>query len=224
MTITNLFFDIETIPGQTFMMDEVKRGIAPPAQYSKPESIAKWMEENSAQKALEAQHALGLVPPYGQIVSIAWAFGEGPVTALCTADEKDLLVRFMSIVVDHMTMQSNQYSLRWIGHNVADFDIPYLWWRGLINRVLCPYLPDPMSFKPWDTQKVFDTMVQLPLPGRRRISLANAARVFKLDYANGEVDGSMVWDMWKAGNTVAIEEYNIADVQIVRELYYRIVA
>ena len=43
-----LFFDIETIPtSNKEVMDNILAGISAPGNYTKPETIAKWMDENA---------------------------------------------------------------------------------------------------------------------------------------------------------------------------------
>ena len=72
--MNNIFLDIETIPNQSpEYRAKVRAGIKPPGSLSKPESIAKWMDENAESATDEAVAKSGLDPAAGHICSIAWA-------------------------------------------------------------------------------------------------------------------------------------------------------
>lgn len=44
----NIYFDLETIPGQApGLLEEFAKKVTAPAQYKKPESIAEWLKECS---------------------------------------------------------------------------------------------------------------------------------------------------------------------------------
>lgn len=53
----NIYLDIETLPTtDQEIIAEIEAGIKAPANYSKPETIAKWMEENKEKAVKEAVH------------------------------------------------------------------------------------------------------------------------------------------------------------------------
>ena len=55
-----LYLDIETIPDQTpGALEAIRASIEPPGNISKPETIAKWMEENAVAKSEEAWRKTG---------------------------------------------------------------------------------------------------------------------------------------------------------------------
>jgi hypothetical protein len=75
--------DIETIPTQSPERLEVirqrtlddAREAQPPANYKKPESIAKWREQHIADaedRALDAHHETALEGSWGEVVCICW--------------------------------------------------------------------------------------------------------------------------------------------------------
>ena len=78
--MNNIFLDIETIPNQSpEYRAKVRAAIKPPGNISKPDSIAKWMDENAESATDEAVAKTGLDPAAGHICSIAWAVGDGEV-------------------------------------------------------------------------------------------------------------------------------------------------
>ena len=69
-----LYFDIETIPTTNqAITDKIRAEISAPANYTKPESIAKWFEENAESAYQEKYRKTALDGLYGEIISIAWA-------------------------------------------------------------------------------------------------------------------------------------------------------
>jgi predicted PolB exonuclease-like 3'-5' exonuclease len=125
-----LMVDIETAP-----IDGVEQHlghIQAPANYSKPESIAKYIDEKTAEEKDKAS----LDPDLCRIVAIAFQFqGEDTVRgnyAKTEADEKALLERFWQIV------RAEPLVPNYCGFNIAGFDIPVLLRRSLFLGVSAP--------------------------------------------------------------------------------------
>ena len=69
--MNHLFIDIETVPDQEcpkFL--GIPARIQPPANYKKPESIAKWWEDEAPWMIEQERQKLGLHPAHCRIVSI----------------------------------------------------------------------------------------------------------------------------------------------------------
>ena len=78
----------------------------------------------------------------------------------------------------------------------------------------------PFDAKPWD-EKIYDTM--LKWDAKKSIGLDKLARVLGIEGKQG-MDGSMVWDYYKAGRHAEIAEYCADDARITREVYKRMSA
>lgn len=219
--INNVFVDIETVPAPTFMMQDVADKIRPPATYTKPETIAAWMADKAPAAVEQAQHGLGLMPAYAQIVCLSFAF-EDDAPEVYSGTEAGILSSFFEDLSVKASQTHNGYSMRFIGHNILGFDLPCIWWACLRNRIPYAFLPHPRQVKPWETMKALDTLYQMAGTERKGMSLGNMAKLFGIHDPLPDVDGSMVWDMYKAGRIAEIEDYCAADVEIVRELYKRI--
>jgi DNA polymerase elongation subunit (family B) len=107
-----------------------------------------------------------------------------------------------------------------IGHNVFDFDLPFLYKRSVVHRVR-PTVE--FSFARYRSQPIYDTMYEWDKWrwGRRRASLDTLARVLGLESSKGEMDGSRVYDEFRAGRHERIARYCMRDVELVRGVYQR---
>jgi 3'-5' exonuclease len=107
-----------------------------------------------------------------------------------------------------------------VGHNLFDFDLPFLYKRSVIQRVR-PAVELP--FTRYRSQPIFDTMHQWnKWSPRRFVSLDRLARVLGLESSkSGDIDGGRVYDKFCEGCHQEIADYCMRDVKLVREIYYR---
>jgi hypothetical protein len=181
-SIVNLYLDIETIPAQRpDVLDEIRASehaaleaalaaVKPPSNYG-ADAAAKWMnEKGNAQRAAlvdafeatvdEAYRKTGLDGAYGQVCVLGWAFDSEKPAFLSGLEEAALLRNFAAVLRDDLA-PSDLHSTTVIGHNVASFDLRFLAQRSIIHGIR-PHLviARAAQAKPWETEKVFDTMVQ----------------------------------------------------------------
>ena len=220
MSMTNLYFDLEVIPGCQWYQEQAAAAVRPPSNYRSEDAIEKWWKEVGQAAKLEAIHRTCFIPAYGQIVCIGWALDDGPTEYLVGEDEAILLGRFFTHLEETLPNDRVKH-LRWIGHNISGFDIPYLRMRCILHGIKSDYLPEH-GIKPWDTSKVFDTLGMLAGRDTKGYSLGNMAKLFGIIDPMENLDGSMVWEMWKSGLHNAVGEYCANDVSITRSLYNRI--
>jgi len=105
-----------------------------------------------------------------------------------------------------------------IGHNVINFDLRFLFQRSVMCNVKPPIFI-PFNAKPWDAS-VYDTMTAWAGFGNR-VSLDKLCKIFELEDDNNEIDGSKVWDYYKEGRIAEIAEYCKQDVVQTRQAYKR---
>lgn len=211
--MTTLFLDIETIPTDLdWVIDDLSAKIKPPAQYKKPESIAEWMEANADAELAKAIHATALDGSYGRICCIGYAFDDEPVQVVGEHLQMG----------EHTTLEDFAADLHGkkidcvVGHNIIDFDMRFLKKRSIIKGVK---LNLPFDSKPWGNE-IFDTMKKWD--EQKRISMDKLARVLGID-GKGNIDGSMVWDMYLRFECQDIADYCADDVRMVREIYKRMI-
>jgi hypothetical protein len=220
----DIFLDIETIPTQNDkLIQEIRDSIKPPANYSKPETIKKWMEENLEAEFDKKYRLTALDGLHGEIISIAWAFDDEEPQGIYrdSIGEDELLARFYNSLSFVRDKRGNRAVInKWVGHYITGFDLRFIWQRSVIKCVR-PSVNIPYNAKPWDNN-VFDT--KIAWTGASSYSGAGSldalCKAFDLD-GKGDIDGSKVYDNWLAGNHAEIFEYNKDDVRKCRELYKR---
>jgi predicted PolB exonuclease-like 3'-5' exonuclease len=222
MTISNVFIDIESIPGETFYLEQAVEEVRPPGNFTKEDTIAAWHKGAGVAAKEAAAHRVGMIPAYCQIVSIAFAVDDGPVRTFYGKDEGLLLEGFWEGIAASLVNSRNPLSVRWIGHNIVGFDLPVLFFRCLMHGINDPRLPAVRDIKPWETTKVFDTLYQMAGQNPKGYGLANMCKLFGIESKFPDIDGSQVWGLWKEGYYQLVSEYNADDVELVRKLYLRI--
>jgi len=206
----NIFFDCETTSSDLPWIIEEMHEVSPPANYKKPETIQKWMDENADTVREERLAKTALDTSVAQIICIGFAAGDDPVQTL-TGPEDEILSEFFAAlsVYNHIEL---------IGHNIIGFDIPLIYHRAIINGMR-PHGSFHMAYKPWDG-RCYDTMTEWA-GARDRISLDRLCRILGLP-GKGEIDGSMVPGLYALGEIDKIAEYCAGDVELVRAVYNRI--
>ena len=211
--MTTLYLDIETIPTDLdWVIDDLRAKIKPPAQYKKPESIAEWMEAKADIELAKDIHETGLDGSFGRICCIGYAFDDEPVQTVGT----HLQMTEHTILADFAADINSRKITKIVGHNVFDFDLEFIKKRAIIKgvKIELPFLASKYDSIFFDTMTKWST--------QKRISMDKLARVLGIE-GKGDVDGSMVWDMYQRGEDKAIADYCADDVRMVREIYKRMI-
>ena len=220
----NVPIDIETIPDQR--PDALERiDVQPPGNYKKPESIDKWMAENAKSVATEKWHKTALSGLHGEICSISYAVEDREIQTLTRGynendDEATLLSMFWfslnGELYKYLEREPSRDSVRWVGHNVIDFDLRFIKQRSFVTGV-----------RPWfdlNEKEAFDTMREWA-GWRNTVSLDNLCEALGIvppeEYADIDIDGSQVCTLFQNKEYETIARYNALDVWKVREIYYR---
>lgn len=216
-----VYIDIETVPTQDeAVREEIAATVRPPATMSKAETIAKWEIEQKPTAAAEAVAKTALDGGYGHVVCIGWAIGDGEVSA-SVLDPKyggvDHERSYLEAIFTKITA-ARPFSGRTVivGHNVAEFDLRFLWQRACVLGVpVPPWFPrDP---KPW-AENVHDTMAMWA--GRNgRISLDRLAKIFGVGGKFDGMTGADVARVWAGGDLARIADYCRQDVEITRAIH-----
>lgn len=210
--MTTLYLDIETLPAAwTDEQIDAHAAASVPGNYTKPESIAKWIEEHRLEQwlrtALDWRHAR--ICAIGVIVEIGHDVQERIVIMLDEQGERKMLGELDAII--------QQYAPDTIvGHNVVGFDLPRL--HIAAARTL-PSLARRLSEYRGHRHAVQDTM-RLAM-GAERCRLGDLATALGLEGKSG--DGSQVYELWVEGRKDVLAAYCLQDVEVTRSVYRALV-
>ena len=125
-------------------------------------------------------------------------------------NEKLLLQDFIT-ALQKMEMNHNKWSFT--GHNIKEFDIPFICRRLLINNLGIPAFLDFQNMKPWETNMI-DTFQYWRFGDYKHYtSLKLLAAALHVPSPKDDIDGSMVGDVyWKEKNLQRIVTYCEKDV------------
>lgn len=213
-----LFIDIETVPVNKLFTDMDDRMQALWA--GKAARIAK---EDTAE--ISYQRA-GIYAEFGKIVCVSAGFifeeaGEERLRITSfIGEEVEILEKFFEMVSNFFKGKPKQFC----GHNIKEFDIPYLCRRALINSVKLPQvLQDLQTKKPWEIP-LLDTL-QLWKFGdyKHYTSLDLLAAVLGIETPKSDISGADVARVFYEENDIQriktyCEKDVLTTVQVFRKL------
>lgn len=134
-------------------------------------------------------------------------------------DEKEVLQQFMH---DAGLWQARKKTAAFAGHNIREFDIPYLCRRLLINQTPIPPWLDFQAMKPWETNLV-DTMQMWRFGDFKNYTSLNLlAACLQVPSPKDDIDGSMVGEAyWQHNELDRIAAYCQKDVVTVAQVLLR---
>lgn len=215
----NLYLDTETLPTENpDVIAELSKDICHPGNISKPETIAAWEKDKKPGLVEEAMRKTALDGGLGRLLCIGYAI-EGETTtfhiAPTAADELKALQDFYTAVGAIRGITTI------IGHNVG-WDLRFLFQRSAVHGIKPPaFLMKAMQAKPWSAE-IADTMNLWNPNPQGKVSLDRLCKALGIESSKGELDGSKVYDFFKAGRLAEIARYCMGDVQAVRAIHKRL--
>lgn len=217
--LNNLFIiDIETVPmvKDFSMLDENWQQLwCDKASKSLTENISA--DESWNQKA-------GILAEFGKIICISTAFfytNENRenclrVKSISGDDEHQLLLDFIELC-GKMLKHNKNY--QFAGHNIKEFDIPYICRRILINKIALPQFFWLHDKKPWEVN-YFDTLNWWKFGDYKNyISLHLLANVLQIPTSKSDIDGSKVQEVYYVEkNLQRIVNYCQRDVVVTAKI------
>jgi len=211
-----LYLDIETVPTRNPAdIAQIAASITPPAAMKKAETIAEWEASQKPQAVLDAVAKTSFNGAYGQVCCIGWAWNDDYPSHATLGLPYDTEAGVISALAN-ITRPSREAPVI-VGHYVADFDLRFLWQRAFVLGVRMPawWPKDP---KPWG-RDVHDTMTMWA-GAKGTISLDNLCRALGIE-GKGDVDGSMVAEMFERHEYDAIARYCMSDVRRTRLVHQK---
>lgn len=217
----NLYLDIETLPtDREDVREYIASSVTHPGNISKAETIAKWNEESRPAAVEEAVSKTGLDGSFGRVCVIGWAFEDAGVTTAMSADTEAYVLNAFAGAMSAVPL-TEHYTTCVVGHNVSSFDLRFLTQRFIVHGIKPPLLIQRAAqAKPWEADKVFDTMVQWAGVGNR-ISLEKLCLALSIPTSKGDITGATVAAAVAAGRIEAVARYCEGDVEATRAAHRR---
>lgn len=126
-------------------------------------------------------------------------------------DEKELLSEFSLLLTKHYRDPKKHFIC---GHNIKEFDIPYICRRMLVNSIPLPEMLDIYGKKPWDLEYFIDTLNLWRFGDYKAYtSLKLLCGLFGIPTPKDDIDGSEVGrTYWEMDDLGRIETYCKKDV------------
>lgn len=216
-----LLLDIETVPCyERFEMlpDELKLLWGDKISKTVPESLT--LEESYLLRA-------GIMAEFGKIICIsAGYFYEDEnngvcfkVKSVCCEEESEILQNFLTITDSFFKSKKH---IVFAGHNIREFDIPYICRRLLINNIALPSYLQLHAAKPWEIEMI-DTMQWWKFGDYKNyISLHLLATILNVPSSKDDIDGSKVREVYYEHKDIQrIATYCEKDVIVVANIILR---
>lgn len=136
-------------------------------------------------------------------------------------DEAEVLMQFAS-VLDRNFNDPNLHIL--CGHNIREFDIPYLCRRMTAHQIPLPVLFNITGKKPWEVKYIADTLELWKFGDHKNYtSLDLLSHTLGIASPKDEMDGSLVGKYyWEQQALEEIKKYCEKDVVTVAQVYLRL--
>jgi 3'-5' exonuclease len=189
------------------------------------EKVGRILPENVSAEEFYPQRA-AILAEFGKVVCISLGYfklecneWQLRIKSIYGTDEKDVLNNFVNTL--------NQFDSRdpnwgFAGHNIKEFDIPFLCRRMLVNNMPIPRYMNFQNMKPWETMMI-DTLQQWKFGDYKNyISLKLLAACLGVPSPKDDIDGSDVGNVyWKDQDLKRIATYCQKDVVTVANIILR---
>jgi hypothetical protein len=204
-----LFLDIETLPAEDKNLKTLRMLFDKKHSKFEKEDFDEFVAKTSFDGA------------FGRVLCIGYAVDdESPQIFYNENDEKKTLREFWDLVnaisISPSNPQYPDYGVVFIGHNVMDFDLRFLYQRSIVLGVPPAY---DINFARYRNYPIFDTMKEWVKWSNNAIGLEYLALALGIPSPKDGIDGSRVAEFHKKGKDKEICEYCKRDVTTARDVY-----
>ena len=220
IAVENLFFiDIETVScseNYALLTDEWKELWT--------EKINKALPDNTTPEEYYPRRA-GIMAEFAKVVCISFGYiktengkSQLRIKSFYSEDEKEILEKFINTVCQMQAKNNWCFT----GHNIKEFDIPFLCRRILVNNISIPDCFNFQAMKPWDVP-VLDTLHLWRFGDYKHYtSLKLLAATLGVPSPKDDIDGSKVGEVyWSEKDLQRIALYCQKDVATVANIILR---
>ena len=214
-----LVLDIETVSGHKSLED-----LSPQMQYLwgiKSGSLQRKANEEDRKSDAESYTDMAAIySEFGKIICISVGVFRRDkengklnfhVKSYFGHDEAKLLLEFVTLLNKHYNNPKKHFIC---GHNIKEFDIPYICRRMIVNGISFPEMLDIYGKKPWDLEYFIDTLNLWKFGDFKSFtSLKLLCGIFEIPTPKDDIDGSEVGKTyWEQNDIERIETYCKKDV------------
>ncbi|MBA2762960.1 MAG: 3'-5' exonuclease [Segetibacter sp.] len=216
-----LLIDIETVPL------EAANNLLPPEERKLFfDKISKTVPEIEDEEEAYRRRA-GIMAEFAKVVCISTGYfyedtekgASLRIKSICNVDEAVLLKEFLDLT---NKFYKHKRKFLFAGHNIREFDIPFLCRRMVIHQIPLPPYLHIYGAKPWEINMV-DTMQWWKFGDYKNYTSLNLlANVLGIPSSKDDIDGSMVQDVYyKEKDIKRIVNYCQKDVVVVAQIIQR---
>lgn len=216
-----IFIDIETV-GLVSNFDMLNIGMQE-MWLEKATRLLKDMTATDQQKLFDDRAAI--YSEFGKVIVIGVGVvkqdGQKKILRLKSYSNKDEYILLSDF--KNLLEKFDQDSLIFCGHNIKEFDIPYICRRMLINQIELPRSLNLSGKKPWEIKHI-DTMEMWSFGDRKNFTSLNLlTSIFGIESSKSSMSGSEVHrEFYERDNLEGIAKYCLEDVRAVAELYCKL--
>lgn len=198
-----LVIDIETVPvySDFNQLDESYRK----HWMRKHEQVTRFSDEETDCESSFFKKA-GIYAEFGKIICISLGrlvvendIAEVKIKSYAHADEKLLLQEFFS---DIMTFSKKWPDIRLAGHNIKEFDVPYICRRALVHGLMLPNTFQVQGLKPWQILHIDSLELWKFGDYKHYVSLDLLAHLLGVESSKIDIDGSQVAEQFWIHNDI----------------------
>jgi 3'-5' exonuclease len=188
------------------------------------EKVGKYLPDNTTSEEFYPMRA-AIMAEFAKVICISIGFFKKEnssyslrVKSIYGHDEKEVLINFINLIKP----QSQIFNKLFAGHNIKEFDLPFLCRRMIINNIEIPSFLDFQNMKPWETP-VIDTLHLWRFGDYKHYtSLKLLAATLGIPSPKTDIDGSKVGEVyWNDKDLQRIADYCQKDVATVANIILR---
>ncbi len=170
------------------------------------------------------QAKAGIFAEFGKIICISCGYlsdGTFRLKTIYNNDEEELLTQFVALINEYYPDPKNAFLC---GHNIKEFDVPYLCRRMIIHNISLPNLLDISGKKPWQVEHLLDTLEMWKFGDFKNFtSLSLLSEILSIPSPKDDIDGSQVGQVyWNEQNLKRIADYCAKDVITTAKVFLRL--
>ncbi len=214
-----LFLDIETVP-EIYAFKELD-----PLKQKLWSDKTRYFQERDGVEAADVYEKAGIYAEFGRVICISTAFvyekehqSKLRVKSFSGSDEKKVLQDFSAMIVKYFSGHDKFLC----GHNIKEFDIPFMARRMLIHGLELPEALNLAGKKPWEVRHL-DTLELWKFGDYKHFTSLNLlTNLFGIPTPKDDISGADVSRVyWVDGDLDRITKYCEKDTIAVAQLMHK---